>query len=45
MRILQLLAECIELAEASTDTLVQAYGPEQAAKGIARRPEAMGEPA
>ena len=45
MRILQLLAECIELAEASTGALVQAYGPEQAAKGIARRPETVGEPA
>ncbi|MEQ9559008.1 MAG: hypothetical protein RIG67_24795 [Rhodospirillales bacterium] len=39
MRILNLLTECIDLAEASTDILVQAYGVEQAAKGIARRPE------
>ncbi|PIW27080.1 MAG: histidine kinase [Rhodospirillales bacterium CG15_BIG_FIL_POST_REV_8_21_14_020_66_15] len=39
LRILNLLTECIELAEASTEILVQAYGPEQAAKGIARRPE------
>lgn len=38
MRILNLLTECIELAEASTEVLVQAYGVEQAAKGIARRP-------
>ena len=37
MRILNLLTECIDLAEASTDILVQAYGVEQAAKGIARR--------
>tara|TARA_R110000824_G_scaffold74582_1_gene189476 strand:+ start:180 stop:473 length:294 start_codon:yes stop_codon:yes gene_type:complete len=41
MRILNLLTECIDLAEASTDILVQAYGVEQAAKGIARRPEAV----
>lgn len=40
VRILNLLTECIELAETSTEILVQAYGPEQAAKGIARRPEA-----
>lgn len=39
MRILNLLTESIELAEASTEILVQAYGVEQAAKGIARRPE------
>ena len=39
MRILNLLTECIDLAEASTDILVQAYGVEQAAKGIARRPD------
>ncbi|HBC07507.1 MAG TPA: histidine kinase [Rhodospirillaceae bacterium] len=39
MRILNLLTECIDLAEVSTDILVQAYGVEQAAKGIARRPE------
>tara|TARA_Y100000813_G_scaffold81948_1_gene58019 strand:+ start:57 stop:332 length:276 start_codon:yes stop_codon:yes gene_type:complete len=38
MRILNLLTECIELAEASTDILTQAYGVEQAAKGIARKP-------
>ncbi len=38
MRILNLLTECIDLAEVSTDILVQAYGVEQAAKGIARRP-------
>ena len=36
MRILNLLTECIDLAEVSTDILVQAYGVEQAAKGIAR---------
>ena len=39
MRILNLLTECIDLAETSTDILVQAYGVEQAAKGIARRPD------
>jgi hypothetical protein len=39
MRILNLLTECIDLAESSTDILVQAYGVEQAAKGIARRPD------
>lgn len=38
MRILNLLTECIELAESSTQILIQAYGVEQAAKGIARRP-------
>ena len=38
MRILTLLTEGIELAEASTEILTQAYGPEQAGKGIARRP-------
>jgi UDP-N-acetylmuramyl tripeptide synthase len=43
MRILNLLTECIDLAEASTDILVQAYGVEQAAKGIARRPDAAQE--
>jgi len=37
MRILNLLTECIELAESSTQILIQAYGAEQAAKGIARR--------
>lgn len=39
MRILNLLTECIELAENSTQILIQAYGVEQAAKGIARRPD------
>lgn len=38
MRILNLLTECIEMAEASTDILVQVYGVEQAAKGIPRKP-------
>lgn len=39
MRILNLLTECIEMAEQSTQVLIQAYGVEQAAKGIARRPD------
>ena len=45
MRILNLLTECIELAETSTEILVQAYGVEQAARGIARRPDAKPETA
>ena len=39
MRILTMLTDCIELAEQSTQILIQAYGVEQAAKGIARRPD------
>lgn len=38
MRILTMLTDCIELAEVSTEILVQAYGVEQAAKGVARKP-------